>query len=153
MNCPSRTDDTLLHDGWNQSPRFLSPDLTTRQDLDGISNTREKKDDESGPGTLRGSSNCKVIPTLEEKDAGNHLGAGCEASLTMSGMKSKHVFFCNNLLTSEQDASLPKILISKSITMDWIQIPMFSHHIRVSRIGRCGSSPCFLSRQSSPSII
>ncbi|KAJ5796103.1 uncharacterized protein N7518_004643 [Penicillium psychrosexuale] len=85
MNCPSRTDDTLLHDGWNQSPRFLSPDLTTRQDLDGISNTREKKDDESGPGTLWGTSNWKGIPTLEAKDAGNHLGAGCEASLTMSG--------------------------------------------------------------------
>ncbi|KOS46419.1 hypothetical protein ACN38_g2595 [Penicillium nordicum] len=85
MNCPSRTDDTLLHDGWNQSPRFLSPDLTTRQDLNGISNTRENKDDESGPGTLRGSSNWKSIPALEEKDAGDHLGLGCEASLTMSG--------------------------------------------------------------------
>ncbi|KAJ5411230.1 uncharacterized protein N7487_005589 [Penicillium crustosum] len=85
MNCPSRTDDTLLHDGWNQNPRFLSPDLTTRQDLNGISNTRENKDDESGPGTLRGSSNCKGILPLEEKDAENHLGLGCEASLTMSG--------------------------------------------------------------------
>ncbi|KAJ5237260.1 hypothetical protein N7489_007351 [Penicillium chrysogenum] len=85
MNCPSRTDDTLLHDGWNQNPRFLSPDLTTRQDLNGISNTREKKDDEPGPGTLRGSSNWKDIPSLEEKDAGNCLGTGCEASLTKSG--------------------------------------------------------------------
>ncbi|KAJ5616765.1 hypothetical protein N7537_001879 [Penicillium hordei] len=85
MNCPSRTDDPLLHDGWNQNPRFLSPDLTTRQDLNGISNTRENKDDESGPGTLRGSSNWKCIPPLEEKDAGNHPGMGCEASLTMSG--------------------------------------------------------------------
>ncbi|CAI7602953.1 unnamed protein product [Penicillium discolor] len=85
MNCPSRTDDTLLHDGWNQNPRFLSPDLTTRQDLNGISNTRENKDDESGPGTLRGSSNWKGIPPLEEKDAENPLSLGCEASLTMSG--------------------------------------------------------------------
>ncbi|KAJ5959694.1 uncharacterized protein N7479_006844 [Penicillium vulpinum] len=85
MNCPSRTDDTLLHDGWNQNPRFLSPDLTTRQDLNGISNTRENKDDESGPGILRGSSNWKGIPQLEEKVAGNHLSAGREASLTMSG--------------------------------------------------------------------
>ncbi|KGO74784.1 Zinc/iron permease [Penicillium italicum] len=84
MNCPSRTDDTLLHDGWNQNPRLLSPDLTTRQDLNGISNTRENKDDEYGPGTLGGSSNWKGIPPLEEKDAGNHLGPGCEASLTTS---------------------------------------------------------------------
>ncbi|OQE47177.1 hypothetical protein PENCOP_c001G03300 [Penicillium coprophilum] len=82
MNCPSRTDD-LLQDGWNQNPRFLSPDLTTRQDLNGISNTRENKDDES-PGILRGS-NWKVTHPLEEKDAGSHLGVGCEASLTMSG--------------------------------------------------------------------
>ncbi|CAG8892366.1 unnamed protein product [Penicillium egyptiacum] len=85
MNCPSRTDDTLLHDGWNQNPRFLSPDLTTRQDLNGISNARENRDDESSPGNLRASSNWKDIPSLEEKDAGNYLGTGCEASLTKSG--------------------------------------------------------------------
>ncbi|CAI7657347.1 unnamed protein product [Penicillium glandicola] len=85
MNCPSRTDDTLLHDGWNQNPRFLAPDLTTRQDLNGISNTRQHKDDESSLGTLQGSSNWKGVPPLEEKDARNHLGIGCEASLTMSG--------------------------------------------------------------------
>ncbi|KAJ5129729.1 uncharacterized protein N7515_005768 [Penicillium bovifimosum] len=86
MNCPSRTDDTLLHDEWNQSPRVLAPDLTTRQDLNGISNTRENKEDETG-GVLRGSSNWKVkgILPLEEKIAGDDLGAGREASLTMSG--------------------------------------------------------------------
>ncbi|KAJ5582904.1 hypothetical protein N7535_001524 [Penicillium sp. DV-2018c] len=85
MNCPSRTDDTLLHDEWNQSPRVLAPDLTTRQDLNGISNTRENKEDENIRGLLRGSSNWKGILQLEEKIAGNHLGAGREASLTMSG--------------------------------------------------------------------
>jgi zinc transporter 1/2/3 len=86
MNCPSRTDDTLLHDEWNQSPRVLSPDLTTRQDLNGISNTRENKEHETSKGLLRGSSNWKGILPLEEKIAGNHLGAGREVSLTMSGM-------------------------------------------------------------------
>jgi hypothetical protein len=53
MNCPSRTDDTLLHDEWNQNPPFLAPDLTTRQDLNGISNTREHKEgsgNSCGPG-------------------------------------------------------------------------------------------------------
>ncbi|KAF7591671.1 hypothetical protein BBP40_001249 [Aspergillus hancockii] len=44
MNCPSRTDDTLLHDEWNQNPPSLAPDLTTRQDLNGISNAREHKE-------------------------------------------------------------------------------------------------------------
>ncbi|RHZ56583.1 putative plasma membrane zinc ion transporter [Aspergillus thermomutatus] len=40
MNCPSRTDDTLLHCEWNQNPPFLAPDLTTRQDFNGITNAR-----------------------------------------------------------------------------------------------------------------
>ncbi|KAL4778508.1 ZIP zinc transporter-domain-containing protein [Aspergillus varians] len=44
MNCPSRNDDTLVHGDWNQNPPFLAPDLTTRQDLNGISNVREFKD-------------------------------------------------------------------------------------------------------------
>lgn len=44
MNCPSRTDDTLLHCDWNQNPPFLAPDLTTRQDLNGITNARVLKD-------------------------------------------------------------------------------------------------------------
>lgn len=45
MNCPSRTDEPLESDGWNQNPPTLAADLTTRQDLNGISNLR----------TLRGS--------------------------------------------------------------------------------------------------
>ncbi|PLB46568.1 Zip-domain-containing protein [Aspergillus steynii IBT 23096] len=44
MNCPSRTDDTLLHCEWNQNPPTLAPDLTTRQDLNGISNVRQRED-------------------------------------------------------------------------------------------------------------
>ncbi|KAK1149637.1 hypothetical protein N8T08_005189 [Aspergillus melleus] len=44
MNCPSRTDDTLWHCEWNQNPPSLAPDLTTRQDLNGISNVRERED-------------------------------------------------------------------------------------------------------------
>ncbi|KAJ5101676.1 hypothetical protein NUU61_003898 [Penicillium alfredii] len=40
MNCPSRTDDTLAHPGWNQNPSTLSPDTTTRNDFNGIANSR-----------------------------------------------------------------------------------------------------------------
>lgn len=43
MNCPSRVDETILHPHWNQNPPFLAPDLTTRQDLSGIANSREHK--------------------------------------------------------------------------------------------------------------
>lgn len=44
MNCPSRTDDTLDHPDWNQNPPPLSADVTTRQDLNGIANSREQRD-------------------------------------------------------------------------------------------------------------
>ncbi|KAJ5343461.1 hypothetical protein N7541_008009 [Penicillium brevicompactum] len=40
MNCPSRTDDTLEHSGWNQNPRLFSPDTTTRNDFNGIANSK-----------------------------------------------------------------------------------------------------------------
>jgi len=44
MNCPSRTDETNDHEGWNQSPSRLAADLTTRQDLNGIANSRTQRD-------------------------------------------------------------------------------------------------------------
>ncbi|KAJ6106840.1 hypothetical protein N7512_010357 [Penicillium capsulatum] len=40
MNCPSRTDDTLGNPGWNQNPPPFSPDITTRNDFNGIANAR-----------------------------------------------------------------------------------------------------------------
>lgn len=40
MNRPSRTDEPQASDGYNQSPPQLANDLTTNQDLNGISNTR-----------------------------------------------------------------------------------------------------------------
>ncbi|CAI7604529.1 unnamed protein product [Penicillium bialowiezense] len=40
MNCPSRNDDTLAHPGWNQSPPPFSADTTTRNDFNGLANSR-----------------------------------------------------------------------------------------------------------------
>lgn len=48
MNQPSRTDDDLEHPTWNQNPPFLAPDLTTCQDLNGIANTREHRNQRAG---------------------------------------------------------------------------------------------------------
>ena len=42
MNCPSRNDDVDKHPDWNQTPPALTADLTTRADLNGISNLREQ---------------------------------------------------------------------------------------------------------------
>ena len=43
MNCPSRNDEVLEHDGWNQSPNSLAGDMTTRSDLNGIANLRLRR--------------------------------------------------------------------------------------------------------------
>lgn len=50
MNRPSRTEDDLEHPTWNQNPPFLAPDLTTRQDLNGIANARVQRSRCSGAG-------------------------------------------------------------------------------------------------------
>jgi metal iron transporter len=44
MNCPSRTDNVEEHPSWNQSPNALSADLTTREDLNGIVNIRQRRE-------------------------------------------------------------------------------------------------------------
>jgi metal iron transporter len=42
--CPSRTDEPPVSDSYNQSPNQFSNDLTTNADLNGISNSRERRD-------------------------------------------------------------------------------------------------------------
>jgi metal iron transporter len=49
MNRPSRTDEPQKGDGYNQSPNALSNDLTTNEDLNGISNSRELRRGEHLP--------------------------------------------------------------------------------------------------------
>lgn len=44
MNCPSRNDEDPRHPDWNQNPPPFAPDLTTRQDLNGIVNSRLYQD-------------------------------------------------------------------------------------------------------------
>ena len=44
MNCPSRTDESFEDDGYNQSPPRFAGDLTTRADLNGITNLRLHRD-------------------------------------------------------------------------------------------------------------
>jgi hypothetical protein len=86
MNCPSRTDDTWLHDDWNQNPPRFAPDLTTRQDLIGISNARENQAEEKGSELLGSGSSCAHRPSLGRSDASDRPLALDEASLTKSGM-------------------------------------------------------------------
>ncbi|KAL4921685.1 natural resistance-associated macrophage protein-domain-containing protein [Aspergillus aurantiobrunneus] len=50
MNCPSRTDDTLQHPGWNQNPPPLNADATTREDFNGMANSTVHRGRTSGVG-------------------------------------------------------------------------------------------------------
>lgn len=86
MNCPSRTDDTLEHDEWNQNPPPLAPDLTTGQDLNGIVNAREDKDERAGSSGLYRDCKWEYSQLLKEFDKGGSLPFGNETSLTLSGI-------------------------------------------------------------------
>jgi metal iron transporter len=44
MNQTSRTDETYGHPEWNQNPPSLNPEATTRQDLNGMVNLRDRRD-------------------------------------------------------------------------------------------------------------
>ena len=71
MNQPSRTEDDLEHPTWNQNPPFLAPDLTTRQDLNGIANSREHRHGCPGPGNGAGFPN-------DEKQGGDGRLCRCD---------------------------------------------------------------------------
>lgn len=86
MNCPSRTDDTLEHTDWNQNPPVLAPDLTTCQDLNGISNARELHARAALAGaSLAGWDEAIAAARESEPDKKRPVPRG--ASLTPSGMQ------------------------------------------------------------------
>ncbi|KAL4890654.1 ZIP zinc transporter-domain-containing protein [Aspergillus ambiguus] len=96
MNCPSRTDDTLLHFDWNQNPPLLAPDLTTRQDLNGISNVREHKQGIGLNGLPRSAFEEAGITTSQSKDPKRLVPLNLEASLTQSG-RLRHPMAIRNI--------------------------------------------------------
>ncbi|KAL5048914.1 hypothetical protein BDW71DRAFT_11341 [Aspergillus fruticulosus] len=56
MNCPSRTDNTLEHPGWNQNPPPLNADATTREDFNGMANSKVRRGHITGVGEGGGIS-------------------------------------------------------------------------------------------------
>ncbi|MCJ1463212.1 hypothetical protein MMC07_001817 [Pseudocyphellaria aurata] len=73
MNCPSRTDEPLVPDGWNQNPPRLSADLTTREDLNGMANLRTQRSsashvDEVQAGEVRDSASENRPPGLRARN-------------------------------------------------------------------------------------
>ncbi|KAG2419562.1 transporter protein SMF2 [Aspergillus terreus] len=68
MNCPSRTDDTLEHPGWNQNPPALNADLTTRNDFNGIANSKVHRRHASGVGGTSGEGIAAMPSQRPEQD-------------------------------------------------------------------------------------
>ncbi|KAK6376049.1 hypothetical protein LTS17_007300 [Exophiala oligosperma] len=109
MNCPSRTDNVKLeHPDWNQNPPDLAADLTTCQDLNGITNSREYKgaDDHDGIGSLS--------PTVEvgllDRPPDTLAPVACEARLpcgVISPLKTVTIVDGRNRLASPLDTPAP----------------------------------------------
>ena len=104
MNCPSRTDDTLPHCDWNQNPPFLAPDLTTRQDLNGISNVRELKDAGTGVITMQHCLHDADLPSLHKREPVVLRQMHPRASLTQSGRFRKDSVVYRQCINTRQDA-------------------------------------------------
>lgn len=96
MNCPSRTDDTLQHPGWNQSPPPFCPDITTRNDFNGIANSRVHRKNATGTGTAIGDDTLSINTqplSRQDSDPGTEkvpdgevtAASGCKTPTRASG--------------------------------------------------------------------
>lgn len=106
MNRPSRTDEPQPGDGYNQNPPQFSNDLTTNQDLKGISNTRMLRREEhpamldSGPS----GSDPHVAGVPEGQDkAGAAAAVGIHASASSSFYEAPHVAFLEPRLSGRHE--------------------------------------------------
>ena len=85
MNCPSRVDEVLDHDGWNQNPSSLSGDTTTRADLNGIVNARDRREnqniepDDRGEFIADSEHDAEKFGRLREGTPGSAGGKGASA--------------------------------------------------------------------------
>lgn len=75
MNCPSRNDDTLEHPEWNQNPPPFSPDITTRNDFNGLANSRVHRKHADNTGSAIGEDTMSIVDSrpqnLQNRDPAN----------------------------------------------------------------------------------
>lgn len=91
MNCPSRTDDTLEHPGWNQNPPELNADTTTRNDFNGIANSKVHREHASGAGAAMGEGITALDPQphdLNRKDSESEKKVPGEVIAASSGYQT-----------------------------------------------------------------
>lgn len=94
MNCPSRTDDTLEHPGWNQNPPSFSPDTTTRNDFNGIANSRVHREHAGNTGSAAGNDTMSIDPRpqcLEDRDPTNEKAQDGEVFAAASGCQPSRI--------------------------------------------------------------
>merc|ERR1712169_91294 len=91
MNCPSRVDEVLDHDGWTQNPSSLSGDTTTRADLNGIVNARDRREnqniepDDRGEFIADSEHDAQKFGRLREGTPGSAGGKGASADAGKKG--------------------------------------------------------------------
>lgn len=116
MICLSKADEAALrHLSYNQSPRPLAPEHTTRQDLNGISNIREHvaadQDDDAGGGGSLGSGDADEKWYHQGPSPGHGLPLAMDAGRWYCGklpltsskitMEHRHADFCRTVLASQ----------------------------------------------------
>jgi metal iron transporter len=87
MNCPSRTDNADGRDGWNQSPNLLS--ATTREDFNGIANTRILRRIESNDPVLLVSND--EVPDAQRPRKNSAAVVRLTRTLTSQSLHRGHV--------------------------------------------------------------
>ncbi|KAB8216526.1 natural resistance-associated macrophage protein-domain-containing protein [Aspergillus novoparasiticus] len=116
MNCPSRTDDTLEHPGWNQNPSDLNADVTTRNDFNGIANSKVHRKHASGVGAAMREGIATVEPQLHCRDRND-----TESEKKMPG---EVVSAASGYQTPERNSRSPRRSLETSITAP------FSHMVQ-----------------------
>jgi metal iron transporter len=79
MNQTSRTDEPYEGDGLNQSPNRFSNDLVTNQDMNGISNARERRSRDPRSTDNSGQTMAQQVPASLDEDDGIVASKGLAA--------------------------------------------------------------------------
>ncbi|KAJ5871745.1 uncharacterized protein N7529_004098 [Penicillium soppii] len=91
MNCPSRTDDTLAHPGWNQNPPPFNADTTTRNDFNGLANSRVHRRHAASSDTADNALSINDRPlNQQDRDPGKEKIPSGEVTAANPGSSTLH---------------------------------------------------------------
>ncbi|KAF3228395.1 hypothetical protein TWF106_007427 [Orbilia oligospora] len=114
MNCPAKNDDSLLkHPTWNQNPSYLAAELTTRQDLNGVANSREHRNADELAGGWFGDQN-EILESDSPPGSGGKGGGAEEQLYWLSSIKAAVGSYGHpRLLVASHSPSLQRV-------WDWV---------------------------------